>query len=79
MNDAMNVCDLQLQTRLGRATEAQKREERNAWDADFADERRHITRDAEKGEGLTPFIFLLGKEVNENAATHYSKSEDEPS
>src|SRR5262245_18730255 len=40
VNDAMNVGDLQLQSRLGGPREAQRRGERNAHDTDCADERR---------------------------------------
>src|SRR5690349_8192711 len=40
VNHAMNVCDLQLQIRVERATEAQRRGERIEWDAHFAEERR---------------------------------------
>jgi hypothetical protein len=44
----MNVGDLQLQIRLGRATEAPRGGERIARDADFADERRQITAETRR-------------------------------
>jgi len=54
----MNVGDLQLQIRLGRATEAPRRRERIARDADFADERRLLWKQTPRTASRQDFSMV---------------------